>query len=284
MKTAEYWETKPPQALEHLIEACWFYKPNFAGPKWDVLLPEGIVDVMFNFGAPYFRQIASNSHFAGTWIAKDALIGQRDQLFNIRWPHYTRLLAIRLKAESAHLIMPGMIGQLTNKHIPLTGTPFQPLSLLLHKIPFSDTDSLLSCCFDFLLALSKKCQSQDDELSNVINYIKSKQGDVDIQNMASVLGIHKRKLERKFSQQIGLTPKFYARTMRLHHFIKLEKENINKRLIDPAMDAQYYDQSHLIREFKRFTGQKPSAFFNSPPNIYEPLLTSILARYSRNSD
>ena len=72
--------------------------------------------------------------------------------------------------------------------------------------------------------------------------------------------ISKKTLERYFLEQVGLSPKRYARICRF---------NIVKNLFDqdPSLDWQeivfsagYYDQSHFIKEFKEFSGKTPREY------------------------
>ena len=72
--------------------------------------------------------------------------------------------------------------------------------------------------------------------------------------------ISRRQLERKFQQEIGVSP---AQLKQLHR-IKLARENISldpsRPLTDIAMDCGFYDQSHFIHHFQKITGQTPGQY------------------------
>jgi YesN/AraC family two-component response regulator len=40
-------------------------------------------------------------------------------------------------------------------------------------------------------------------------------------------------------------------------------QEISLKLTDVAYESNYYDQSYFIKEYKKLTGTKPNAFFNS---------------------
>ncbi|MDM7859414.1 helix-turn-helix domain-containing protein [Alteromonas sp. ASW11-36] len=69
------------------------------------------------------------------------------------------------------------------------------------------------------------------------------------------------------------------RVTRLHAFFYKQGHEQTGSIISAALDSQYCDQSHFIRDFKAFTGKTPKAFLNSPPEIYESLLESLMDRY-----
>jgi AraC-like DNA-binding protein len=273
-----YTEVMPPPQLADYVEACWFYQPRLVEPSPDILIPEGVIDLIFNFGAPYYRASANNGQKTGAWVSGDVVAGQRNCLFSIEWPQETRVVGIRLKPEAAYLFLPLSLHQITNLTIPLEDTGFLELSRAIHRFSYQDQTSIAAECFNFLADQLSRLEDPDVRVSAVIHEIEAQEGDIDIQRLLDKLGFNRRTVERLFAEKVGVSPKFLARTIRLHHFLYLQREHAEDKLTDAALNAQYYDQSHLIKEFKQFTGETPARFFNSPPDIYEPLLTSLLAR------
>lgn len=279
MPQVEYREIPPPQELRHLIEACWHYRPDFSGPKRDILVPEGVIDVIFNFGAPYHRCAADMSADQAQWVHKDVIAGQRSKLFEVRWPRNTKLFAIRLNIVNAASLLGVSMNTITDQVIPLDSTPLAKLPLALRELQFDDFRALTNISYAFFSSLSEQLSAPPALLEQCIRRINNARGDLEIQPLCDELGIHRKTLERLFKHHVGLTPKQYLRTIRLHYFLQLHHKTHEPGLIGPVLDAQYYDQSHCIKEFKRFTGQSPGRFFREPPDIYEPLLASILNRH-----
>jgi AraC-like DNA-binding protein len=282
--TPAYVEVAPPRELAGYIDACWFFEPCLDEPKHDILIPEGVVDLIFNFGAPYYRQCASDDDKDGEWIANDVAIGQRTRLFSVEWPIDTRLFAVRLKTEAAHLFFAIPMHEITNCTKPLQDTDFRELSEAIHQLSYPDQDGITSHCFSFFADRVERLDSPDARVSDVILEIETQEGNMDIQHLCNKLGFNRRTIERLFANRVGISPKFLARTVRLHHFLCLQSAQSDADLSHAAMDAQYYDQSHLIKDFKQFTGESPARFFNSPPEIYEPLLVSLLGRRRSAAD
>lgn len=69
-----------------------------------------------------------------------------------------------------------------------------------------------------------------------------------------------RQLERIFECQVGLSPKLFARVARLRLALELSARTTVPDWSSIAVDAGYFDQSHLIRDFRSLTGETPAGF------------------------
>jgi len=88
--------------------------------------------------------------------------------------------------------------------------------------------------------------------------------------MIEVLGrqfLSQRQFERNFKLLTGFSPKNFSRIVR---FEKSIENAINKELslTEVALQAGYFDQSHMIREFRAFTGKKPIAYFSEDLSLF----------------
>ncbi|MDX5378436.1 MAG: helix-turn-helix domain-containing protein, partial [Halomonas sp.] len=70
-----------------------------------------------------------------------------------------------------------------------------------------------------------------------------------------------RRLERLFQRHVGLTPKHYARLLRVAHSRELIKQGeATASLTDTAFAAGYFDQAHFIHDFKAVTDYTPGGY------------------------
>ncbi len=77
------------------------------------------------------------------------------------------------------------------------------------------------------------------------------------------LGLLPRTLRRRFTAQVGLTPKRFARVQRMQ---RLVRDLDGQRQVDWAAAAAehgYADQSHLAHEFRELAGVTPSEYLRS---------------------
>ncbi|MBV8327376.1 AraC family transcriptional regulator [Chryseobacterium sp.] len=138
--------------------------------------------------------------------------------------------------------------------------PFQ--ESLFNKIsPISVINELNIFFSDFL---HKKTDSDYKLIIAVQQYILTNNGRISSKELEKFSGYSERQLERKFENNMGLSPKKYSNIIRLHYFLSL----INKAAGDQNMTglsyhAGYADQSHLIREFKNNVGLTPKQYLKT---------------------
>lgn len=79
-----------------------------------------------------------------------------------------------------------------------------------------------------------------------------------IGSVAQRLGVTSRHLRRAFIENIGVGPKDFARALRLNVVLQRASQSADWGRI--AADAGYYDQAHLIADFRELVGVTPGAF------------------------
>ncbi|HEX8172545.1 MAG TPA: helix-turn-helix transcriptional regulator [Thermoanaerobaculia bacterium] len=84
-----------------------------------------------------------------------------------------------------------------------------------------------------------------------------------VEDVARELGITRQHLARQFRHHVGLTPKTFARVMRFRRMTSAIDHDID--WADLAVRHGYYDQAHLIADFRALAGTTPSAFHFSNP-------------------
>ena len=62
---------------------------------------------------------------------------------------------------------------------------------------------------------------------------------------------------------MGLAPKTIARLMRFRRVVDRNPADLSARWTEIALDAGYFDQAHLIRDFRQFAGMTPVEFLRN---------------------
>ncbi|WP_457313194.1 helix-turn-helix domain-containing protein [Sphingomonas sp. UYAg733] len=82
-----------------------------------------------------------------------------------------------------------------------------------------------------------------------------------IDALARRAGLGERQFTRRFTTQVGLPPKLYARTIRFNAVLAAKEADPNALWTDLVHDAGYADQAHFIRDSHAFSGTTPARFF-----------------------
>jgi AraC-like DNA-binding protein len=86
-----------------------------------------------------------------------------------------------------------------------------------------------------------------------------------VDDLVSRTGVAKRSLQRIFNEYVGVSPKWVIRRYRLHELI--ERINSGDKLDWPqlALELGYFDQAHLINDFRSLVGRSPTQYLRLVP-------------------
>jgi AraC-like DNA-binding protein len=73
-------------------------------------------------------------------------------------------------------------------------------------------------------------------------------------------GIGKRSLQRMFNEYVGVSPKWVIRRYRLHELIERSHSGDEPDWSQLALELGYFDQAHLINDFRSITGYSPTEY------------------------
>jgi AraC-like DNA-binding protein len=119
--------------------------------------------------------------------------------------------------------------------------------------------------------LLNKVNNLKDKLpfDSALHSLLKNNGNIPIEKIASLSCLSLKQFERKCRERLGMNPKMYSRILRFSKAYRLHEAFPHISWIQIAYDAGYYDQMHMIRDFKIFAGVNPSVIEQ------QLLLTSI---------
>lgn len=100
-------------------------------------------------------------------------------------------------------------------------------------------------------------------------------GRIDIGALAGMAGLSTRQFARKFIQQIGVSPKLFARIARFETTLQSKASFAGKCWTEVAYEFGYYDQMHMIHDFKEFTGATPRQILNHLEALFSAQIEQI---------
>lgn len=96
-------------------------------------------------------------------------------------------------------------------------------------------------------------------LHRALAWMRTHRGVVAIDEVANQANLSPRQFRRLCRQQTGLSPKLLARILRFRCALSRLRDE-RGHYADLAADCGYFDQSHFIADFQRFSGRSPAAF------------------------
>ncbi|WP_028295737.1 helix-turn-helix domain-containing protein [Olivibacter sitiensis] len=97
-------------------------------------------------------------------------------------------------------------------------------------------------------------------LNDALEFINLKKGTVSVQDILKRFGekMNYKWLERNFLNHIGMSPKKYILLQRFLNAYADLTDNRSHDLMEIALRHGYYDQNHLLKDFKQYVGTSPS--------------------------
>ena len=89
------------------------------------------------------------------------------------------------------------------------------------------------------------------------------QPQIDVNTLAESTCLGYRQFKRVFTDHVGMSPKEYYRVVRFQRALYLLQNHPGMELVDLAYSCGFYDSSHLVKDFKEFTGCSPTQYLSS---------------------
>jgi AraC-like DNA-binding protein len=249
--------------LRDYIQCIWVMQAEkgvFANA--DLLVPDGNIEVMLNYGDPITRFLPNGSTTQNKTGSE--LIGQRCGWYRHSTPGAVNLISVSFKPGGLSPFVPFAVADITAHAIPFSSLPGNLFTEMEERVYDENVlEKKIGIVQDKLV---KQLLKNSDKSNNVSDFITRLQAINEFPSIAGFLQfytINRRKLEREFDHYVGVSPKFLQRILRFRRAIAHFYRSNNRNLTALAYDCGYFDQAHFINDFKEFTGLSPKKFFSS---------------------
>ncbi|MDX2141694.1 MAG: helix-turn-helix domain-containing protein [Chloroflexota bacterium] len=256
------YQTYPPHPdLQSLVKCYWTLEvPATVAPQRQRIIPDGCLEMAFILGDD-IKRYTSNDEFV---IQPRAMVlGQITKPFFIEPIGYVDSFAVRFYPYGLANFLSTPLKALADQETPLTALFGEAAAeTLAQRIMNSkDTDERIAVIEDFLFNKLSDQLSIDHIVKATIGAMFSTGGTMTIGELLEHDTSKRRQLERKFSSQVGISPKQLSKVIRLQSVLSMMLTQQSEHLSRIAYDSDYYDQEHFIKDFKEFTGMTPGEFF-----------------------
>ena len=113
---------------------------------------------------------------------------------------------------------------------------------------------------------ARRSPPADGRIVHCVERIRSSHGAVPMATLAADTRLSARSLQRLFADEVGIAPKLLARIVRFQRvFSAVRDEPASFSRV--ALECGYYDQPHLIRDFREFAGDAPAQLLAATPEF-----------------
>lgn len=251
---------EPHQDLATLVKCYWTLEiPKEKTPEKNTIVPDGCMKMIFHYGDRYkHHSEAGESHF----LPRCFVIGQLTQPYVVEPVGETGTFFVCFHPNGFLPFATFPIKEMENTAVSLEDLFGKEGEEIGQKIlNANSTTERISLAESFLFKRLANTETIDHIVKSTVETILTANGQFSIDLLSKQNNTNRRQLARKFSSDIGLSPKQLSKTIRLQAALKmLLTENVTS-LTNLAYDNEYYDQAHFIKEFKEFTGLTPKEFY-----------------------
>lgn len=268
-----YREFTPGDALKQYVKCYYIFESADNGVFVDNAFATGCIEIMFNLGTGSWQTTTDRGVKTTPQVE---LWGQIIQPLTFRSLEKNTMFGIRFFPHTASVFLNADISLFNNRISDLTDVAGKPVyTLHARLLDAASWRERIKLVEEFLLKRLSGIEKKSAKIILINSIMQDmKQGDFfdNIRDVALRYGISSRYLQKIFLQYTGLTPKLYCKINRFQHSLQLVAKK-NMSLTSVAYECGYSDQSHFIRDFKTFTGFKPSAY--APGNSSAILISPI---------
>lgn len=259
----EYQTYKPHPDLDSLVSCYWTLEvPASPDAKKQRIVPDGCIEMAFILGDDVMRY-TSETDFV---IQPRAMVlGQITKPFYIEPTGYVYTFAIRFFPYGFSCFIESPIESLVDKETPI-GELFGATTAKEFEqsiIQASSVAERIEITESFLLSHLLSKDTIDKVVKMTIEALLLTNGSAPIITILKGDQSKRRQLERKFSKQIGVSPKQLGKVIRMQTALKMLLDQKKNSFTSIAYESGYYDQAHFIKDFREFTGTSPKEFLGS---------------------
>jgi len=247
-----YRQFSPSEPASRFVECYWTLEdPGAGNAPVQRVVPDGTCELIVNRSRP------CDQFQDGAWSLQPSVFfaGQITGPLLLRPTGPVDMLGIRFRPHGASHLLRERMDRLTGIMCPVSDlSPVLSRELERFGEPHPvDIGSIERA----LLKLDRSSPAPDPLAAEAVSQIVASAGIIDVGGLADRLGLSLRQLERRFRNVVGLPPKLFCRMQRFQKvFHAIDREAAN--WADVAAACGYFDQAHLVRDFRDFAGKPPT--------------------------
>ncbi|MFL5626347.1 MAG: DUF6597 domain-containing transcriptional factor [Ktedonobacteraceae bacterium] len=254
--------TQPEKQLSAYVAFIWVFESSFGVPIADsrIIVPDGRAKIIL----PYRNSLcaAVNNRLLNAKEHHIFLVGiQRSPTTIGSTATDTGTIGVEFTPKGLYHFFHLSMHEITNRMVSFEEL-FGPQGARLQNRVGDAEDPqekivLLQSALTHLLQKNKKEYSL---LDRTLDMIAQSHGMMRVQELEAQTGYTKRYLDMLFKEHVGVSPKSLASILRFQELYQSWMQQKSPTLFRDNWSAYYYDQSHFIKEFKRYTGFTPQHY------------------------
>ncbi|MGL5891903.1 MAG: helix-turn-helix domain-containing protein [Bacteroidia bacterium] len=139
----------------------------------------------------------------------------------------------------------------------------QNFDFLQEQIQYKNTPERIGMIENYLFERLNQAKISLSVSVDIVDFIQTQHSSVRVKDICKMFHMSERTLERKFTEDVGITPKQFIQVLRFNRAIRLASSK-NASWAQIAGELGYTDQAHFIHSFRQFSGETPASYLHNP--------------------
>lgn len=252
---------RPAPPLNAFVDHCWLVRASDYPHAREWIFPEGAVDLMFNLGpSPHAVVDAATGRvqpYRRAWVS-----GARQRSILVETAaHGYDLVGVHFRPGGAYPFLGLPQAELQDRVVELDDLWGNTVEAMREEMAEARSpERIFPAVERMLLRRAGNALRVDPVVAAAIESLARAGPGHSIAGVARELGIAHRRLIATFDRAVGLKPKALQRVLRFQRVIRAEAARPALDWAPLATECGYFDQAHLIRDFRIFAGMTPEAY------------------------
>lgn len=258
----QFHHIEPHFLLKSYIEKMWFFKSSGKMPADDMKLvvPNGNIKLTLSYqngvvAAINDKIFASKEHDITLTGLIDVPV-----ILDVDKDITTETIGIEFNPKGAYRFFHFKLNDIQNKIYSLSNVLGNTGSRLTEQISNAALIQEKIILLQQFLLKQLSLSNDDFIFEYCIEKIAASKGSITVKELERKTGYSSRWLNMKFNDKLGISPKNLCSIIRFKQYYQVYINSKEKPFSRNDFYNAYYDQSHFIKDFKRFTGLAPTKF------------------------
>lgn len=199
------------------------------------------------------------------------LAGPYSRSFRIDPSEFSAVVGIRFRPGAARVFFPVSAHELHNTDVPLADLDSGEADRLLNELCVARGErAQLQVVENYLHRKVSVASPVPPAIRYAVEQL-SRDGEVNIRKVQLDVGMSHTRFIQLFREHIGFTPKLFHRVRRFRSVLNRVEAGMPVNWAAMAADCGYFDQAHLIRDFRAFSGVTPLEYGRTIPGVKNEL-------------
>ncbi|WP_165156772.1 helix-turn-helix domain-containing protein [Parabacteroides sp. ZJ-118] len=250
---------KPIHVLTPYVKHYWILEDNAEVPVSERTLPTGCVQLIFHRGKRLLLVGKKESQ------PQAFICGQCLGFSDVMSAGRIEMIAVVFQPYAARAILQLPLDLFYGKLIAVDALEDPELSILSGKVTEADDhETCVRLIERFLIRRLYRFEGYAYNVKRItaVLYQINKQAKTDIPELSEIACLSPKQFNRIFLSYVGATPKAFLRIVRMQRALFKIQQDSSISFAQLAYECGFSDQSHLIKEFKLFSGYTPTEYLS----------------------